>query len=556
MRKFVSVFIMIISVGLTACTTQANSEPVTVEASTISEEYDRIQRSTEKNFEIYQERTKSDLPERDTYKNRKPKDTYENFEIYLIDRVEKDHDAVTEYVIVNPHTDKRLLRGPVTYHSTDKETETFGNNYFWPYDSDTLLWVQNFGEHLSPSICYLLDKDGRLTHVEMDVHLEGEAGWGQRYLYSRRGDSLGLGHGGFEYYESWYGVLDHDLKTVLLPAEYGGPMSDIGTVKPFFSGGYMFAQRDGKFGVLDYNLNEKIPFTQSTLIYPEGAQICSCGFGGESRSILFLESGKLLKDMVYQKSGIHTVIAAKRILSTHETTEYQLLDRDGNVLLTLPYREEDEFSYDENDRPRLNGELLDFPARTEKSSWAVPAIDAARTAGLIPAELDQLYKLNVTRRDFCMLAMRLVRTLRPELITDTGTGEATETDTLFWDCPDDDSFTGMNEINSAAKLGIIAGYENGSFEPFVPVTRQDAAVILANTAQLLGAEARGEASQFTDLANAKEYARSAIQTVSSLQTPSGDRLMGGDDEGRFLPQQPYTIEQAIATMYRLYVIVA
>ena len=71
-----------------------------------------------------------------------------------------------------------------------------------------------------------------------------------------------------------------------------------------------------------------------------------------------------------------------------------------------------------------------------------------------------------------------------------------------------------------------------------------------------GAEARGEASQFTDLANAKEYARSAIQTVSSLQTPSGDRLMGGDDEGRFLPQQPYTIEQAIATMYRLYVIVA
>lgn len=100
MRKFVSVFIMIISVGLTACTTQANWEPVTVEASAISEEYDRVQRSAEKNFEIYQERTKSNLPERDTYKNRKPEDTYENFEIYLIDRVEKDHDAVTEYVIV------------------------------------------------------------------------------------------------------------------------------------------------------------------------------------------------------------------------------------------------------------------------------------------------------------------------------------------------------------------------------------------------------------------------------------------------------------------------
>ena len=316
----------------------------------------------------------------------------------------------------------------------------------------------------------------------------------------------------------------------------------------------MFAQRDGKFGVLDYNLNEKIPFTQSTLIYPEGAQICSCGFGGESRSILFLESGKLLKDMVYQKSGIHTVIAAKRLLSTHETTEYQLLDRDGNVLLTLPYREMDEFSYDENDRPLLNGEPLDFPARTEKSGWAAPGINAARTAGLVPAELDQLYKLNATRRGFCMLAMRLVQVLRPELATDTGTGEGEQTDTLFWDCPDGD-FPGIDDINRAAKLGIIAGYENGSFEPFAQVTRQDAAVILANTAKLLGAEARGGASRFTDLADAADDTLGAIQTVSSLQTPAGERLMGGNG-GKFQPRQPCTIEQAITTMYRLYTIAA
>lgn len=553
MRKFLLIFIMIISVGLAACAAQALPEPATVEASTISEESDRVQRSAEKNFEIYQTQTKS---EENTTEDRELERTYENFEIYATDKIASDGEEIVEYEIINPHTGKRLLRGPMMYHLPVWEDSITGSNDFWPYDSDTLLWVQNFGKQSNPSVCYLLDKDGGLTPVEMPFRIEGKAGSDQRYLIVRLGESLGTGHGGFERYETLYGILDHDLKTVLLPVEYSGPVTDAGNWYPFFSDGYMFAQRNGKFGVLDYNLNEKIPFTQSTLIYPEGAQICSCGFGGESRSILFLESGKLLKDMVYQKSGIHTVIAAKRLLSTHETTEYQLLDRDGNVLLTLPYREMDEFSYGENDRPRLNGELLDFPARTEKSSWAVPVIDAARTAGLIPAELDQLYKLNVTRRDFCMLAMRLVQTLRPELITDAGTGEVTETDTLFWDCPDDDSFTGVNEINGAAKLGIISGYENGSFEPFVPVTRQDAAMILANTAQLLGVEARGEASQFTDLANAKEYARSAIQTVSSLQTPRGDRLMGGDDEGRFLPQQPYTIEQAIATMYRLYVIVA
>ena len=552
MRKSVSIFIMIISVGLTACTAQALPEPATVEENTISEEYGRVQRSAEKNLALYQAQTKS---EEDTSENRELERTYENFEIYATDRIASDGEEIVEYEIINPHTGKRLLRGPMMYHSPAWEESMTGRNYFWPYDNDTLLWVQNFGKQSNPSVCYLLDKDGGLSPVKMTFRIEGKAGSDQRYLIVRLGESLGIGHGGFEKYETFYGVLDHDLKTVLLPAVYSGPVMDSGTWEPSFLGGYMFAQRDGKFGVLDDHLKEKIPFTYDEIILPIKAQICHFDFGGDHKGILFLESGKILKNRPCEKVGVHTVIVANRLPDTHEITEYYLIDRDGNVLLTLPYQEEDEFSYDENDRPRLNGELLDFPARTEKSAWAAPEIDAARAADLIPIELDQLYQLNATRRDFCLLAMQMVRTLRPELAADMGTGEVTKTNTLFWDCRSND-FTGADDINSAAKLGIIAGYENGSFEPFMPVTRQDAAVILANTAKLLGMEARVEASQFTDLANAKEYARSAIQTVSSLQTPSGDRLMGGDDEGRFLPQQPYTIEQAIATMYRLYVIVA
>ena len=152
-----------------------------------------------------------------------------------------------------------------------------------------------------------------------------------------------------------------------------------------------------------------------------------------------------------------------------------------------------------------------------------------------------------------MLAMQLMQILRPELVPNIGDEEITEKNAMFWDCTRSDLLTGVHEINAAAKLGIIAGCSDGSFAPFAPVTRQDAAVILANTAQLLGVEARGEASQFTDLADAAGYVQSAIQTVSSLQTPAGERLMGGDG-GKFLPQQPYTIEQAIATMYRLYTI--
>ena len=134
---------MIISVGLAACAAQALPEPATVEASTISEESDRVQRSAEKNFEIYQTQTKS---EENTTEDRELERTYENFEIYATDKIASDGEEIVEYEIINPHTGKRLLRGPMMYHLPVWEDSITGSNDFWPYDSDTLLWVQNFGK--------------------------------------------------------------------------------------------------------------------------------------------------------------------------------------------------------------------------------------------------------------------------------------------------------------------------------------------------------------------------------------------------------------------------
>lgn len=562
MKKLLLIFLVCaIILNLAACAAQAGvTRGTAAEETSNLEKKERARQCAEKNLEIYRLWTSGDEPEEGTVFNRKLEHACENFEVYSSERTEKDGEDNFEYEIINPHTGKRLIRGPVDCQVSVMGEVISGDNFFWQYDSDHLLWVQNFGDYTMPSICYLLNADDSLTPMETDYRLEAHTGWKQRYFFSRHDETdAWRGHADMEYHAIFYGVLDRDLKTVLLPAEYGGWKMDSGVMtEPFFSDGYMFAQRDGKCGVFDYNLKEKIPFTDDRFILPVKAQICRFDFGSDQEGILFLENGKILKSMLCKKTGIHTVIMANRLPDTRETTGYDLIDRNGNVLYTLPYQEEDaytynEFDYDENDRPLINGEPLDFPARTEKSGWAAPSIDAARTAGLIPGELDQLYKLNATRRDFCMLAMRLVQALRPKLAADMGAAEASETNTLFWDCLSKDIAAGVNEINSAAKLGIISGYENGSFEPFVPVTRQDAAVILANTAKLLGVEARGEVSQFTDLADAAEYARNAIQAVSSLQTPAGERLMGGNG-GKFLPQEPYTIEQAIATMYRLYVI--
>lgn len=43
------------------------------------------------------------------------------------------------------------------------------------------------------------------------------------------------------------------------------------------------------------------------------------------------------------------------------------------------------------------------------SSWAVDEVEAARENGLIPEELDEKYQENITRQEFCRLAVQLLK---------------------------------------------------------------------------------------------------------------------------------------------------
>jgi len=443
----------------------------------LTRENSRIQSIVQQNMEAWQTHRKESseiLYEKTT---RELGASYDNFDVYMCWMLDTEvGEEIDDLEIVNANTGEILLRGPRVVYCHYMEEPLRCDNYFFEYDSDTLLWVQNYGDISNPSICYLVGLDGELTPVECSVRIAGIA-WEQCFLIEGKDKTrTWVDKEGIRSPISAYGIVAHDLKTVLLPAEYGGPNLDNGSMYyPFFSGGYMFAQRNGKFGVIGYDLNEKVPFAYDRILLPHHAQVCSYGQG-----ILFLESGISLEDVTYQESGIHTVIVTTDSPKSDKVTDYRLLDRSGKLLYKLSDNGRDTLSYDENYHPLLNGQLLDIPALTDKSDWAAPAIDSARNAGLIPAELDQMYQSVAVRRDLCMLAVQLVRILRPELCETAGQ----QIKTVYWDCTD--SEIPMEDINLAAQLGIIKG--KGCFEPFRPITRRYAADILKNTAQLLGTE--------------------------------------------------------------------
>ncbi len=96
-------------------------------------------------------------------------------------------------------------------------------------------------------------------------------------------------------------------------------------------------------------------------------------------------------------------------------------------------------------------------------------------------------------------------------------------------------------VSVAAGVGILQGYE-GNFNPASYITRQDAAVIIYRTANLLGI-AYGGFSQPTDINDASVYAWTAIGSLYS----SG--IISGMGDGSFAPLSNITRAQAAQLIY-------
>lgn len=191
---------------------------------------------------------------------------------------------------------------------------------------------------------------------------------------------------------------------------------------------------------------------------------------------------------------------------------------------------------------------LGAPApKDEPDSWATTEVNAAITAGLVPEELQSGYKTNITRADFCRLAVNLMVVYAGSPIDDILAGKGLTIDPAVFSDTQDET------ILAANALGIVGGRGSGIFDPGGSITRQEAAAMLMRAAKALGYTPAGQHQVFGDTAGLGQWAKDAIDYISAAtDSTNGKAVMGGTAANTFSPLGTYTRQQAYLTMIRLF----
>lgn len=98
-----------------------------------------------------------------------------------------------------------------------------------------------------------------------------------------------------------------------------------------------------------------------------------------------------------------------------------------------------------------------------------------------------------------------------------------------------------NDVCIAVKAGYINGYEDKTFRPNQPISREEAAAIVANLKNVKG----DGKLQFRDSNQVSSWAKQAVDAVSD------NNLMGGYQDNTFKPKNKITRAEAVATLSRV-----
>jgi hypothetical protein len=352
----------------------------------------------------------------------------------------------------------------------------------------------------------------------------------------------------------------------------------------FFSDGLLVVQNDnGMYGAIDRSGNVVIPFSyeflssssegmlaakqNGTYFYLDttgkryeigaiGGGVASqvdaaASFNGGIGPVYVDADGKAYCVQNVPKNGILTAVEGTDNLdATTYFPDYDPNTDDLGLIMTLGdiivIQEDGKYGYAQMDFQ------LDLPDESAMASWAYDEVCKAIEAGLVPNELQNQYKSNITRADFALLLTEVVTTITDKdletLVKDT-TGKTL--DQIAAEKPFIDATS--DEILAANALGIIQGDGKGNFNPYNTITRQDAATMLLRAATAIKADAmEGWGDKiaaanvaFDDGAAFAPYAKEAIQTMAALD------VMNGVGDNEFAPKATYTRQQSFVTVYRL-----
>lgn len=222
--------------------------------------------------------------------------------------------------------------------------------------------------------------------------------------------------------------------------------------------------------------------------------------------------------------------------STTNNAKSGVIDRSGKVLIAFEYDRieylgKDKFEAYKNYKKYsidLNNSK-EQKAWQKPSAWAEKEITRAIDERLVPAILQNNYRDDITRGEFCSIAVKLYESMIKKEITGR---------VKF----DDNTLLSVEKL---AYEGIVHGLGNNKFNPDGKIKREEAAVILSKLSEKLGMNLASDDISFADSQSISTW---AIDDVKKVYTA---KIMQGVSERRFSPKSHYTKEQAIATLIRL-----
>ena len=164
------------------------------------------------------------------------------------------------------------------------------------------------------------------------------------------------------------------------------------------------------------------------------------------------------------------------------------------------------------------------------SDWAEDRVNWAVSLGLVPSQLQSGYTNNISRQEFCALAVALYETYRGTPITERKT------------------FNDTNDINieKLAGLGIVGGVGNNNFNPSGTFDRESAAYIFVGLLKAMGINLPIVPTTFSD---ADQMASWTKEPVGQAQAAG---LIGGVGNNTFAPKSILTRETGILFVLNLW----
>ena len=174
-------------------------------------------------------------------------------------------------------------------------------------------------------------------------------------------------------------------------------------------------------------------------------------------------------------------------------------------------------------------------------------IVSAMNAGLVPVSIRNNYSAAITRADFCKLISQFIESSSGKSISEYMKDKGIDANSgSFRDTSD-------SNVLAASALGIVTGYDDGTFKPTKTITRREAAAMLKRLANVTGCKESTFRTAFKDISDQPEWAKTGINFVTACADPStGNKVMNGTGSSIFSPNANYTREQSIMTMIRLY----